>query len=195
MSRTKPRLFFVDDEPQVRKAVKLTLEGDFNVTCFALARECLDVLDARNCDILVTDVNMPGMDGIELLAHARRRNPALPVVIVTGYGDIPMAVRAVKAGAAEFVEKPLDQKTLLPLLHRLVEKSQLVDPRAGRKLSRTERIVLRLTIAGKSSKEIAHLLGRSVRTVEDHRSHIMRKFGVHNVVDLVRLAISRDGRS
>ncbi len=191
MTITCKRVFFVDDEPAVCKAVELTLKRRYSVECFASARHCLNALRNRECDLLITDVNMPGMDGIELLTEAKKLYPTLPVLVVTGYGDIPLAVRAVKSGAENFIEKPLQSATLLPLVEAALKKADIVNPLAHKKLTAVEMKVLNLLVAGKSNKEIARLLNRSIRTVEDHRSHIMCKLGVENIVDLVKTATSR----
>jgi len=183
-------VFFVDDEPAVCKAVELTLKRHYAVRCFTSACRCLDTLRRHECDLLITDVSMPGMNGIELLKEAKRLYPTLPVLVVTGYGDIPLAVYAVKSGAENFIEKPLRSTTLLSLAEAALRKADIVNPLAHKKLTPVELKVLKLLVAGKSNKEIAHLLNRSIRTVEDHRSHIMSKLGVTNIVDLVKTAIS-----
>jgi len=186
--KAKPKhIFFVDDEASVRKAVRRTLQRPgWKVTCFSGAVNCLAALRRSDCDLLITDVNMPGMDGIELLKQAKRLRPTLPVLIVTGYGNIPLAVRAVKAGALEFMEKPLDRQTLLAAVEAALRSH--VNPDCTRLLTKTERQILELIVAGKHNRRIAELLGRSVRTIEDHRNHIMHKLNVDNVIDLVKKA-------
>jgi len=140
------------------------------------------------CDLLITDVKMPEMDGIELLIEAKRIIPSLSVLVITGYGDIPMAIRALKAGASDFIEKPLDRQSFLLVVESILKRTTLAEPVVGKLLTRTEMKVLRLILDGKSNKKIARLLHRSVRTIEDHRSHIFHKFGVDNLVDLVKRA-------
>ncbi len=187
--KTQQHIFFVDDEPKVRKAVCKTLEQlDSKVSCFARAAYCLERLRSRTCDLLITDVKMPKMDGIELLIEARRIIPSLPVIVITGYGDVPMAVRALKAGALDFIEKPLDRQSFLLAVESALKQITSGDPLVGKSLTRAEMKVLRLMLDGKSNNEIADLLNRSVRTIEDHRSHIKRKFNVDNLVDLVKRA-------
>ena len=188
MRLKKKHVIFVDDEPQIRKAVEQTLSRDFDVSCFDSVHNCLDALATTECDLLITDVNMPGISGLELLAKVKRINPALAVLVVTGYGDIPMAVRAMKAGAAEFIEKPLDRETFLRLVRLLIAQSDSIDPLIARKLTVAEKEVLQLVVSGKSNKEIALQQCRSVRTIEHHRKNIMRKLNVSNVVDLVKAA-------
>lgn len=183
----KQHVFFVDDKPKVRKMVSRTLEqAGLKVSCFANATECLKQLRCRTCDLLITDVKMPEMDGIELLTEVKHIIPSLPVLVITGYGDIPMAVKALKVGASEFIEKPLDRQSFLSAVESVLERNALIHRMVGDVLTKTEMIVLRLILDGKSTKEIARLRHRSVRTIEDHRSRIMRKLGVDNLVDLVK---------
>jgi two-component system response regulator FixJ len=184
---TKQHIFFVDDEPNVRKMVGRTLEqAELKVTCFAHAAKCLKKLHSQMCDLLITDVKMPEMDGIELLTEVKRIIPSLPVLVITGYGDISMAVTALKAGASDFIAKPLDRKTFLSAVESVLKRDTLTHPLVKKVLTKTELRVLRLMLAGKSTKEIAKLRYRSVRTIEDQRGSIMRKLGVDNLVDLVK---------
>ncbi len=188
-NNAEQHIFFVDDEPKVRKAVGRTLEQlGSKVSCFACAADCLEQLRSTTCDLLITDVKMPEMDGIELLAEARRIAPWLLVLVITGYGDIPMAVKAVKAGALDFIEKPLDRQGFLSIVESILKRNALADSLLGKLLTRTEMKVLRFILKGKSNKEIARLRHRSIRTIEDHRSCIFRKFGVDNLVDLTKRA-------
>jgi FixJ family two-component response regulator len=183
----KQHIFFVDDEPKVCKMVGRTLEqAGLKVSCFTHAADCLKQLRCRTCDLLITDVKMPEMDGIELLTEVKSIIPSLPVLVVTGYGDIPMAVKALKVGASDFIEKPLDRQSFLSTVEFVLERNALIHRIAGDVLTKTEMTVLRLILDGKSTKEIAMLRHRSVRTIEDHRSRIMRKLGVDNLVDLVK---------
>jgi len=191
MGRKKAQhVFFVDDEPSVRKVVRRTLERlGVEVTCFAGAADCLEKLGSRPCDLLITDVRMPKMDGIALLTEAKRIAPWLPVLVVTGYADVPVAVRAMKIGAADFIEKPLHRDTFSLKVESVLRHSSPTDPDTGKSLTRTELKVLRLIIRGKSNKKIAQLLRRSTRTVEDHRYHIMRKLAAHNAIELAERTI------
>lgn len=187
--RSRQRVFFADDEPNVRKVVAKTLERlGVEVRCFASGRDCLEQLGPQTCDLLITDFKMPEMDGIALLTEARRIAPWLPVLVITGYGDVPLAVKAMRIGAADFIEKPLHKETFLRKVESILRQNTPGDPYKGGPLTMAELKVLKLIISGKSNKEIAQLLGRAVRTVEDHRSHIMRKLDVHNVIELVERA-------
>lgn len=174
----------------MRKVVAKTLAKlGVEVMCFARAADCLEEIGSpQMCDLLITDVKMPEMDGIALLTEARRIAPWLPVLVITGYGDVPLAVKAMRIGAADFIEKPLHKETFLRKVESLLRQNALRDPCKGRPLSMAELKVLKLILSGKSNKEIAQLLGRSVRTVEDHRNHIMIKLDAHNVIELVERA-------
>lgn len=190
MTLTKQRhIFFVDDEPDIREAVQRTLESSgFAVTCFASAADCLEQLVNRSCDLLITDVKMPEMDGIELMTEVKHCTPWIPVLVVTGKGDIQMATEAFKGGSADFIVKPLTRDVLLPAIDSILKRYRRDDLSLGQALTAAEARVLRLILEAKSNTEIAHLFRRSVRTVEVHRSRIMKKFGVHNVVDLMKRA-------
>lgn len=182
-------IFFVDDEPAIRRSVSRTLErSGCKVSCFANAADCLKQLRMQSCDLLITDVRMPGMDGIELVRRAKRIIPWLPILVITGYGDIPMAVEVVKAGAMEFIEKPLQKQSFLASVQTALKQQELGNLLKGKSLTKKELAILRLILQGRNNKEIAQILHRSIRTVEDHRRHIMRKLDVDNVVNLVKRA-------
>lgn len=181
-------IFFLDDEPEVREVVGETLEGtDIEVTCFASPVECLAQLRSQRSDLLITDLRMPEKDGLELLADIKHLAPWVPVLMITGYGDVPTAVKAIKGGAVDFIEKPLRKRAFLQKVRSILQESTPADMNAGEPLTRTETQVLRLAIDGKSNREIADMIHRSVRTVEVHRAHIMHKLGVENVIDLIKL--------
>jgi FixJ family two-component response regulator len=183
-------VFFVDDEPKVRMVVRKTLErAGLSVSCFGSAQECLAQLGDTKCDLLIADVRMPKMDGIELLTEVKKRLAWLPVLVVTGYGDVPMAVRALKAGAADFIEKPLDRDAFLEAVQVLLRQNWTQTSLFNYSLTKTEVRVLHYILEGKNSREIAVLLHRSPRTVEVHRSHVMQKMGAANVVELLHRAV------
>ena len=185
---TKQYVFFVDDERKVLKIVSSTLEqAGFKVSCFASAAECLKQLHSQKCDLLITDVKMPEMDGIELLTKVKRIIPSLPVLVITGYGDMQMAVKALKVGASDFIEKPLGRQSLLSAVESVLKRNTQTHPLVGKVLTKTEMRVLHLMLDGKSTKEIAGLLYRSARIIEDHRTHIMCKLGAKDLMDLVKM--------
>lgn len=180
---------FVDDEPRVCHAVHKTLErAGTQVSCFHGAEDCLQHLAAERCDLLITDVKMPGKDGITLLREVRERLPWIPVLIVTGYADVPLAVRALKAGAVDFVEKPLDRDAFLQTVERLIERHGRPAALLEESLTRTERKILFLLLDCKNNREIADALHRSPRTIEAHRSHLMQKLDAANIIELLRRA-------
>ncbi|RKY06516.1 MAG: hypothetical protein DRP66_08625 [Planctomycetota bacterium] len=185
----KAHIFVVDDDPCICDLVSLTLEGmGYKCSCFGDADSCLERLAVDKCDVLLTDVRMPEKGGIELLVEVKRSLPWLPVLIMTSYADIPMSVEAVKAGAFNFIEKPLDGQMLLDVVETALRESDLTNILRGKLLTKTEAVILNLILQGRSNRGIAHILHRSVRTIEDHRNHIMRKLDVDNVVDLVKRA-------
>ena len=189
MNIASPTIFLVDDEPSVLKAMAQSLgTSEYQVICFDNPVECLKQLRLRGCDLLITDVKMSGIDGIELLIKAERVIPGLPVLIVTGYADIPMAIKAIKAGAVDFIEKPMDKNTFLQRIKSALEESGGTDPLAGQSLTQTEEEILELITAGKCNKEIASSLRRSVRTIEWYRNRIMRKLNADNIIDIVKIA-------
>ena len=184
-------IYVVDDDNCILTAACTILkDAGYECTCFADADSCLEQLNVRACDLLVTDVKMPGIGGLELLAQAQKLAPWLPVIVMTSYADIPMAVQAVKAGAFEFIEKPFEIDAFLDIAALALKENELGDDFLGRSLTKTEKVILRLILEGMSNKGIAYKLQRSERTVEVHRSHIMRKLDVDNVVDLVKRATS-----
>jgi FixJ family two-component response regulator len=189
-TKTKPYdVFFVDDDAGIRKLISEELEAiGCNVTCFANGADCLEQLGKQNCNLLITDVKMPGMDGMTLLSRVRRVAPWVPVMVITGFGDIPMSVRALKLGAVDFIEKPLDRKTFLHKVKTILKQDDFTDTPAHQRLTKVEKKILKLILEGKGNKQAAYILGRTVRTVERHRSNVMHKFGVDNIVDLVKKA-------
>jgi len=190
MKKTEGKtIFVVDDQSSVCKAVAKTLKPlRCNVTWFTDPAECLKEIKLHDCDLVISDVRMPGMDGMELLRRIKQIIPTVPVLLVTGYGDVPLAVRAVKAGAVDFIQKPLEADSFRQTVKSILRQEAASGHSAFKKLTETERKVLELILQGKSNKEAAWIMHRSVRTIEDHRAHIMRKLNVENAVDLARKA-------
>jgi FixJ family two-component response regulator len=183
------RVVFVDDEPNVCAAVRKTLQrAGADVHCFSGAQDCLKHLATERCDLLITDVRMPGRDGMDLLAEVKERLPWIPVLIVTGYADVPLAVQALKAGAAEFIEKPLDRDVFLQTVERLIEQNARPAAFLEESLTRAERRILYHVLDGRNNREIAAALHRSPRTIEVHRHHLMQKLGVANIIELLQRA-------
>jgi len=192
-TKIKQNIFFVDDEVGIRRVVMDAFKKlEYEVVCFANAADCLEQLPQKDCHLLITDVRMPKMDGLTLLSAAKRVAPWVPVMVITGYGDIPMAVRALKLGAVDFIEKPLVRKTFLEKVKNVLEQDVFADSSGRQALTKTEKKVLKLVLDGKTNKEIANIRKRSKRTIEVHRASIMRKFNVDNVVELVKKAALLD---
>lgn len=189
-------VFVVDDDEQVRRSIEqLGRSVGLNVVAFASADEFLQCVtgDATGC--LVTDVRMPGMSGLDLQIRLTESGFRLPVIVITGYAEVPMAVQALKAGAFDFIQKPFRPQALVEVIQRAIEsdakhqeqKQQLREIR-GRleSLSPREREVLKLLVDGKTTKRISSELGISLTTVDFHRNNILRKMCVDNLVELTR---------
>lgn len=182
-------IYVVDDEPVVRKAIVQSLTMlPCAVSSFPQAEDCLQELRRKACDLLITDLNMPGMSGMDLLSAVKEHWPYVPVLVVSGFGDIPTAMAAVRLGAIDFLEKPLDETTLLPKVTKALAESS-VSLVSNNPITEAERRVLELMAEGKTNKEIAGELDRSVRTVENHRQRLMRKLGAATAADLIKIAL------
>jgi FixJ family two-component response regulator len=185
----KLNIFVVDDDIDIRSSIASALNNlGYNVTCFAGAKECLKSLSVSNCNLLITDVRMPDIDGIQLLIKTKRISPALPVLLITGFGDVRMAVNAIKMGAADFIEKPFDKKYIISKVQGILKKYEINEDCSCAPLTNIQKKVLKLILEGKSNKQIAALIERSSRTVELHRHNIMHKFEAESYPDLVRKA-------
>jgi two-component system, LuxR family, response regulator FixJ len=189
----------VDDDDAARESLRFLLEtAHLNVRAYESARAFLDTLSAANAGCVITDVKMPEIDGLELVRQVRRRNPGLPVIVITGHADVPLAVEAMKAGAVDFIEKPYDGEVLLGSVRSLLSAGGSKPPRDGERaeietrlaaLTQRERQVLDGLIAGRSNKVIAHDLGISARTVEIYRANVMAKMQATSLSQLVRMAL------
>lgn len=201
MSEPSAVIFIVDDDPAIRESLTVLLEasGLTNVVAFNSADEFLAGAKPKRGDCLVVDIRMPGMDGLELQAELNRRGSKVPVIVMTGHGDVPIAVRAMKAGAADFVEKPFSVDAMIESVKRALELSAQASGAAQENeqvrrridsLTPREREVLEGLVAGHPNKVIAHTLGISPRTVEIHRARVMDKLDARNLSTLVRMAIA-----
>ena len=192
-----PTVFLVDDDAAVRDALGVLFRTEgFTVSAHASAEDFLSACPPDACGCLVLDLHMPGMGGIELQKALSEQNILLPIIFLTGHGDIPMSVRALKAGAVDFLEKPANPDVLLArvrdalaqdLRRRTVGAEQAALGALYDRLTVREREILAQVSDGKTSKEIARSLGISPRTVEVHRSHIMGKLGADSLADLIRI--------
>ncbi len=199
MSESEPTVFIVDDDSAVLKGLRLLVKTlRMNVETYLSAQEFLDSYDPARPGCLVLDVRMPGISGLELQEKLRKRNISIPVIIMTGYGEVAVAVEAMKKGAMMFVEKPISDQVLLDQIQKAIAKdARIRQEQAAQKtitsrlalLTSREHQVMGLVIAGKLNKVIARELGVSQKTVEFHRSNIMKKMKVDSLAELVRLVI------
>ncbi|MGD0866607.1 MAG: response regulator [Rhizomicrobium sp.] len=192
-------VFIVDDDPGVRKSLRALLEASgFHVQDYPSAKAFLaENIKTGGC--LIADIRMPEMGGLELQEELVRRAVALPVIIVTGHGDVPLAVRAMRAGAIDFIEKPFDGDLLLVSLQRALDVGRREHNRSIEaqkalelisQLTPRERQVLEQLVAGRSNKLAAFELSISPRTIEIHRARIMDKLNARSLSDLVRTALA-----
>ncbi|MEJ2767956.1 oxygen response regulator transcription factor FixJ [Mycetohabitans sp. B46] len=194
-------VFVVDDDEAVRDSLRWLLEANgYRVQCFSSAEQFLDAYQPSQLGCLILDVRMSGMSGLELQEKLIAENAALPIIFVTGHGDVPMAVSTMKKGAMDFIEKPFDEAELRQLVERMLERARTENSTAQQqraaaarlsKLTAREQQVLERIIAGRLNKQIADDLGISIKTVEAHRANIMEKLNVNTVADLLRLALSK----
>lgn len=194
-----PTVLVVDDDPDIRSAIALLMKSvRLPARTFAGADEFLASWKADEPGCLVLDVRMPGMSGLELQAILRERGAEIPIVFLSGHGDIPMALRAVRNGALDFLEKPFRDQALIDAVHAAIAEDAARRQRRDAKkrvlalystLSPREAQVGGLVADGYSSPEIAEKLRLSPRTVEMHRARAMRRLGVEGVADLTRLIL------
>jgi len=189
----------VDDDEAMRDSMAFLLRAEnFQVQTYADAADFLNALPQINAGCIVTDVRMPGMSGIELLQRLRELKVSLPVIVVSGHGDVPLAVEAMKTGALDFIEKPFDDEVFLRAVRMALSAHAVDSQREAQKatinshlesLSNREREVLEGLVAGHSNKTIAYDLGISPRTVEIYRANVMEKMQAGSLSDLVRMAL------
>jgi len=192
-------VYVVDDDEAVRDSLQWLLEGkDYRVRCFDSAESFLTRFDPREVACLIADIRMGGMSGMELQDRLIERQSPLPIVFITGHGDVPMAVESMKKGALDFIQKPFDETQLLNLVERMLEAARDLfaehQQAANReallgKLTTRESQVLERIVAGRLNKQIADDLGISIKTVEAHRANIMEKLGANTVADLLKIAL------
>jgi len=192
-------VFVVDDDRAVRESLALLVQSvGLEVETFSGAGEFLDAYqpDRRGC--LITDIRMPGMSGLELQERLTEEGYHIPVIVLTGFGDVPAAVRALKGGAVDFVEKPFNPQALLDLVQQALVRDTELCEQAAREadlaehmalLTPREREVMALVVAGKANKVIAIDLSISERTVELHRGRIMKKMQARSLAELMRIVL------
>lgn len=186
------KLLIVEDEELLRNAVKIVLQrkGGFVVTEAADGAGAMEAFKREAPDVVLLDLRLPDMNGIETMVRLRGFGRNVPVIIMTGYGDVPSAVEAMKLGAYDFTEKPLDYDKLIPLLNRAVAEHDTKSERtsAYQSLTPREREILRMTVEGLTCTNIAGMLSISPRTVETHRANLMQKLKIRNKSELIRFA-------
>jgi FixJ family two-component response regulator len=193
-------VFIVDDDDGMRRALSLLLNTvGYKTAAFASPKEFLDKFNNDAAGCLVLDIRMPGMSGLELQQHLNRMGSMLPVIFITGHGDVPMAVQAMKEGAFEFVQKPFRDQDLLDRINHALQQDQENRSTLARRadvlqhfesLTPREKQVMALVVDGAANKVIAIDLGLSERTVEIHRAKVMEKMGARSVAHLVKLQMS-----
>jgi FixJ family two-component response regulator len=198
----KGTVYVVDDDEAVRDSLQWLLEGkDYRVRCFDSAESFLSRYDAREVACLIVDIRMGGMTGLALQDKLVERKSPLPIVFITGHGDVPMAVDTMKKGAMDFIQKPFDETALVSLVERMLAQanesfadSQKAASRDAlmAKLTGREAQVLERIVAGRLNKQIADDLGISIKTVEAHRANIMEKLNANTVADLLKTALGQN---
>lgn len=198
-----PTVFIVDDDDAVRDSLSWLMRSvGLAAESFGSAQAFLDACDPERPGCLVLDIRMPGMSGLDLQEKLHQRHIQLPIIIISGHADVPMAVRALKAGAFDFIEKPFNDQLLLDCVQRAIEKDlerrrELAEQAdvATRleQLTPREREVLELVVHGAPNKIISRELGVSLKTVEAHRARVMDKLQAGSAAELVRLVLSVRG--
>ncbi|NYT57667.1 response regulator transcription factor [Alcaligenaceae bacterium] len=200
-SQAPSTVFIVDDDEAVRDSLRWLLEANgYRVRSFSGAEEFLHTYEPDQVGVLIADVRMPGMSGLELQEELNRRGAPLPIVFITGHGDVPMAVTTMKKGAIDFLEKPFNETDLRTIVARMLEQAtERVSQAQAQKnhqavlsrLTAREQQVLERIVAGRLNKQIAGDLNISIKTVEAHRANIMEKLEVTTVADLMKIALTK----
>ena len=196
---TKGTVYVVDDDDAIRDSLRWLLEAnDYKVELYDSGESFIAKYDPNAIAVLVLDVRMPGMSGLEVQEHLLARKADLPIIFITGHGDVPMAVRALKKGAVDFIEKPFQQAALKAQVEHMLNEArerrmknerQRLNEALLAKLTPREQQVLERIVAGRLNKQIADDLGISIKTVEAHRASIMDKTNSGTVADLMRVVM------
>jgi len=198
MTEAKPTIFIVDDDPSVRDSLELLIMSiGLDVKTYPSAQEFLNNAPPGASGCLILDIRMPGMSGLDLQERCAGAGFFLPIIFITGHGTVPMSVRAMKAGAIDFLQKPFDEQDLINAINQSIERDRnttqtrvelgIIVERI-KTLSPREHEVFKLLVTGMLNKQVAHTLGTSERTIKAHRSRIMEKMNVRSLADLARYA-------
>ena len=200
---TTPTAYVVDDDEAIRTLWRWLMESNgIAVQTFSTAAEFIAAYKAGGLACLVLDVRLPGMSGLELQEYLKREGIEIPIVFVSGHGDVPTAVSAIKGGAVDFIQKPFSYRDVLAIIQRAFERDAEIREKHAKRSQVTERVaalterereVMRRVIDGKLNKVIADELGISVKTVEFHRAKVMEKMGADSVAGLVQLMMQYPG--
>ncbi|MAA64295.1 MAG: DNA-binding response regulator [Alteromonadaceae bacterium] len=200
MTENNETVYVVEDDEAVRDSLELLLKSaDHDVSTYPTANAFLEKYSEEMAGCIVLDIRMPGMDGMELQRRLNQKNSILPIIFVTGHGDVPMAVDAMKQGAVDFIQKPYREEDLLKKIEQALEQDRDQRKTLGQKQEIQRRIdmltpreseIMDRMIAGQANKVIAIELEISQRTVEIHRSRVMHKMGTHSLAHLVRMVMS-----
>jgi len=182
----KYNIYFIDDEPDILRIVRNTLKDMYFINCYNNPKRALYKAEKDGCDLLITDMNMPDMDGMTLLKEFRKILPVTPVIILTGYGDVTSAKQAILLGANDFLEKPFDRTNFLDSIQRLLSTYAILKQLVKEyDLSKMQFMMLQHVIIGRGIKESAFLMNRSDRTLESHRYKMMKKMNASSVMDIL----------
>lgn len=197
MPPARPHVCVVDDDAMVRSSLQMLLDVlGMRVSTYADGGSFLADAQALDCDVLILDVRMPGLSGLQVQQILNEQHAEVPVLFISGHGDIPMAVRAMRAGALDFLQKPFNDQALIDWIHTAIQRREEGRRRSAEAadvqrrldtLTGRERDVLEGVMAGHANKEIATRLGISLKTVEQHRGQVMAKMGARKVADLFRM--------
>lgn len=195
-----PTVFVIDDDPAMRKSLTWLIESvNLNVEAYESASAYVEKHDPARPGCILLDVRMPGLSGLDLQQHLREIRSLTPIIVMTGHADVPMAVRALKNGAFDFIEKPFNDQVLLESVQKAIEQDRRIRRESGEvadiedrieSLTKRETEVMDYVVDGNPNRRIAEILGLSEKTIEVHRAHVMDKMRAKNAADLIRMVLT-----